>query len=235
MKTEELKPIDTSKYKITETGQVLKMSKEDIMNKISFALKDPILQMGFEVICSKLSRLEKENAELDCQMNRNKSCYSCANATDRCFRNEIGCPCEKYKSYKDENAEMKAQIKLLTEKVGFWEEQTKLKEAQIEEYDRLNMFDIARTDELREKAQKQLNKAKEIIKDYMTIAKGSHTTVCGVPEENRTIYALKLNEEAEQFLNDEMEKSIESSVDHIIEQNKKKETNLSPDYFLGGW
>ena len=40
------------------------MSKEDMMNKISFALKDPILQMGFEVICSKLSRLEKENAEL---------------------------------------------------------------------------------------------------------------------------------------------------------------------------
>ena len=39
------------------------MSKEDVMNKISFALKDPILQMGFEVICSKLSRLEKENAE----------------------------------------------------------------------------------------------------------------------------------------------------------------------------
>ena len=209
------------------------MTKDEMKDKISMALKDPILQMGFEVICSKLSRLEKENAELDCQMNRNKSCYSCANTTDRCFRNEIGCPCEKYKSYKDENAEMKAQIKLLTEKVGFWEEQTKLKEAQIEEYDRLNMFDIARTDELREKAQKQLNKAKEIIKDYMTIAKGSHTTVCGVPEENRTIYALKLNEEAEQFLN-EVEKPIESSVDHIIEQNEK-EVGLNPDYFLGGW
>lgn len=40
------------------------MSKEDMMNKISFALKDPVLQMGFEVICSKLSRLEKENVEL---------------------------------------------------------------------------------------------------------------------------------------------------------------------------
>ena len=84
------------------------MSKEDMMNKISFALKDPILQMGFEVICSKLSRLENENAEM----------------------------------------------------------------------------------------KEQLTKAKEIIKDYMTIAKGSHTTVCGVPEENRTIYVLKLNEEA---------------------------------------
>ena len=46
----------------------------------------------------------------------------------------------------------------------------------------------------------QLTKAKEIIKDYLTIVKGSHTTVCGVPEENRTIYVLKLNEEAEQFI-----------------------------------
>ena len=46
----------------------------------------------------------------------------------------------------------------------------------------------------------QLTKAKEIIKDYLTIAKGSHTTVCGVPEENRTINVLKLNEEAEQFI-----------------------------------
>lgn len=40
------------------------MSKEDIMNRISFALKDPVLQMGFEVICSKLARLEKEKCEL---------------------------------------------------------------------------------------------------------------------------------------------------------------------------
>ena len=94
------------------------MSKEDMINKISFALKDPILQMGFEVICSKLSRLENENAEM----------------------------------------------------------------------------------------KEQLIKAKEIIKDYLTIAKGSHSTVCGVPEENRTIYVLKLNEEAEQFLNGEVEK-----------------------------
>ena len=55
-------------------------------------------------------------------------------------------------------------------------------------------------------ARKELTKAKEIIKDYTTIAKGSHSTVCGVPEENRTIYVLKLNEEAEQFLNGEVEK-----------------------------
>ena len=53
-----------------------------------------IIQGKGEVI----QELEKENAELDCQMNRNKYCYSCVNATDRCFKNEIGCPCEKYKS-----------------------------------------------------------------------------------------------------------------------------------------
>ena len=143
-------------------GALLKCAEE---NENKFTLTGHIVVSSLcKSAVERIEELEKENAELDCQMNRNKSCYSCANATDRCFRNEIGCPCEKYKSYKDENAEMKAQIKLLTEKVGFWEEQTKLKEAQIEEYDRLNMFDIARTDELREKAQKQLNKAKEIIK-----------------------------------------------------------------------
>lgn len=51
----------------------------------------------------------------------------------------------------------------------------------------------------------QLTKAKEIIKDYLTIAKGSHTTLCGVPEEGRTIHVLKLNEKAEEFLNSEVE------------------------------
>ena len=138
-----------------------------------------------------IKELKKENAELDCQMNRNKFCYSCANATDRCFRNEIGCPCEKYKSYKDEITERKAQIKLLTEKVGFWEEQTKLKKAQIEEYDRLNMFDIARTDELREKAQKQLTKAKELIEEL-----ASSLSVVGECEEEE----CELLNRAEQFL-----------------------------------
>ena len=86
------------------------MTKDEMKDKISMALKDPILQQGFEVICSKLSRLEKENAELTCKMKRNTFCYSCVNAIERCFRNEIGCPCEKYKSYKDENAELKEQI-----------------------------------------------------------------------------------------------------------------------------
>lgn len=63
----------------------------------------------------RIAELERKNAELDCQVNRNKYCYSCANATDRCFRNEIGCLCEKYKSYKDENAKLKEENKFLKE------------------------------------------------------------------------------------------------------------------------
>ena len=141
MTKDELAPIDTSKYKITETGQVLKMTKEENENemikdemkdKISFALKDQILQQGFEIICENLAELEKENAELKEQCLILADCNTCHST------------CSEIK--------------------------------------------------------KQLTKAKEISKDYLTIAKGSHTTVCGVPEENRTIYVLKLNKEAEQFL-----------------------------------
>ena len=38
--------------------------KDEMKNRISFALKDPILQQGFEIICKNLAELEKENAEL---------------------------------------------------------------------------------------------------------------------------------------------------------------------------
>ena len=142
MTKEELKPIDTSKYKIIETGQVLKMTKDEIKDKISMALKDPILQQGFEIIC-------KENAELDCQMNRNKYCHSCVNATDRCFRKEIGCPCEKYKSYKDENAELKDKLEVL----------------------------IAVGNTCTKGLNKQLTKAKEILRKFLDVKSIEETCV----------------------------------------------------------
>ena len=117
------------------------MTKDEMKDKISMTLKDPVLQQGFEIICKNLAEFEKENAELKEQCLILADCNTC------------------HSTCKNENVEMK----------------------------------------------KQLTKAKEIIKDYMTIAKGSHTTVCGVSEENRTINVLKLNKEAEQFLNSEVE------------------------------
>lgn len=39
-------------------------AKEELKDKISMALKDPILQQGFEIICKNLAELEKEKCEL---------------------------------------------------------------------------------------------------------------------------------------------------------------------------
>ena len=69
------------------------MTKDEMKDKISMALKDPILQMGFEVICSKLSRLEKENAELKEQIEKMKCCENC-----RYYSRTYG-HCYSYDSY----------------------------------------------------------------------------------------------------------------------------------------
>ena len=46
------------------------MTKDEMKDKISMALKDPILQQGLEVIC-------KENAELKEQIEKMKCCENC--------------------------------------------------------------------------------------------------------------------------------------------------------------
>ena len=46
------------------------MTKDEMKDKISMALKDPILQQGFEVIC-------KENSELKEQIKQMKCCENC--------------------------------------------------------------------------------------------------------------------------------------------------------------
>ena len=42
--------------------------KDEMKNRISLALKDPILQQGFEIICKENAELEKENEALKGQM-----------------------------------------------------------------------------------------------------------------------------------------------------------------------
>ena len=44
------------------------MTKDEIKNRISMALKDPILQQGFEIIC-------KENAELNKKLSKAEADY----------------------------------------------------------------------------------------------------------------------------------------------------------------
>lgn len=40
------------------------MTKDEMKNRISMALKDSILQQGFEIICKENSELEKRNEQL---------------------------------------------------------------------------------------------------------------------------------------------------------------------------
>lgn len=111
------------------------------------------LQCGKKNYEKDISKLEKENAELK---KDNTELEDIRAQQVRIINNDT----VRIERLKKEIAELKTQIKLLTEKSVFWEEQTKLKEAQIEEYDRLNMFDIARTDELKQ----QIEELQLIIK-----------------------------------------------------------------------
>ena len=52
------------------------------------ALKDPVLQQGFEIICKNLAELERENAELKEKISVLLSCKNCP-------ENKGGWGCEK--------------------------------------------------------------------------------------------------------------------------------------------
>ena len=68
------------------------MTKDEMKDKISMALKDPVLQQGFEIICKNLAELEKENAELKEQCLILADCNTC------------------HSTCKNENVEMKKQL-----------------------------------------------------------------------------------------------------------------------------
>lgn len=74
------------------------MIKDEMKNKISMALKDPILQQGFEIIC-------KENAQLKCE------CRRCVYSDSPCILSDYGKDkngiCDHFKDVLDEIAELK--------------------------------------------------------------------------------------------------------------------------------
>lgn len=52
-------------------------TKDEIKNRISMALKSPVLQQGFEIICRENDKLEKENGKLKAQIEKMKCCQNC--------------------------------------------------------------------------------------------------------------------------------------------------------------
>lgn len=58
---------EMERFNISQDEKCVSVEKEklnDLMNKISFALKDATLAQGFEIICKRIAELEKENEEL---------------------------------------------------------------------------------------------------------------------------------------------------------------------------
>ena len=104
------------------------MTKDEMKDKISMALKDPVLQQGFEIICKNLAELERENAELKEKISILLSCKNCP-------ENKGGWVCEKeydnkcltqkivyIKELKEENAQYEKDL------INFNENLTKAKE-----------------------------------------------------------------------------------------------------------
>ena len=57
--------------------------KDEIKTRISMALKDPILQQGFEIICKRIAELKKENEDLKEKLNV-RSCQNCKHNNKSC-------------------------------------------------------------------------------------------------------------------------------------------------------
>lgn len=133
------------------------MGKEEMKNKISMALKDPVLQIGFEIICKNLSELEKENEKLKKRCDNYEETISKMErvACDICKETEKD---RVLAELKKENAELKAEYGVLSCSVG--------------DFDKLQ-------DKLEEEQRKnnglsdQLTKAKELLNEFMRISKAS--------------------------------------------------------------
>lgn len=61
-KTEELRVIAWKEIVLPK--EIKEMTKDEMKDKISMALKDTVLQQGFEIICKENAELEKEKCEL---------------------------------------------------------------------------------------------------------------------------------------------------------------------------
>ena len=118
--------------------------KDEMKDRISLALKDPILQQGFEIICKNLAELEKENKTVSRKANKAIADKLLITAKYNEVLNDLNQENDKVQK---ENAELK------TDNVEWEKASDKWKS-------------------LYESTNNQLTTAKEIIKDLLSLCEG---------------------------------------------------------------
>lgn len=123
--------------------------KDEMKNRISLALKDPILQQGFEIICKNLAELEKENKTVSRKANKAIADKLLITAKYNEVLNDLNQENDKVQK---ENAELKEIID--------------------NDVDKKIYVQLAKKAELADVQKEQLTTAKEIIKDLLSLCEG---------------------------------------------------------------
>ena len=205
------------------------MTKDEMKNRISMALKDPILQQGFEIICKNLAELEQENnklldvinnqdvkiADLEKQIEKMKEEHKQSelglDISNSSAREELN---EKIEVLEQENAELKAELDAIDKagehvrqqindafrnKKPYWELEKENAELKETIADIEKNFRICESNA--DTYYDQLTKAKEIIKTFLQLRNGNVLDCCKDKEcPCENPLCETINEKAEQFL-----------------------------------
>ena len=156
------------------------MTWDEMKNKISLALKDPILQQGFEIICKELNQERKLNAEIKARFVKCNTCTDEMKSKCLMFSENL---CE------GERCEELVDLMSLISKSELEKENAELKE-------KLGIYQKGMFDEI-EKRDINLTKAKEIIKKLLHSLKNEGSDYTFALESTHPVLA-----EAEQFLSE---------------------------------
>ena len=191
--------------------------KVEMKNKISMALKDPILQQGFEIICKELEAEKKLNAEIKARFVKCNTCTDEMKSKCLMFSESLcqGERCEELvdlmgliskselekenAELKERNAELKGMYAHSAREAGTYKQFLEAKEKENAELKEKYVKNITDCDICDTYCNSQLTKAKEILREYIRIN-------LLPPIERNFDDEVKLFKQAEQFLNSEVEK-----------------------------
>ena len=172
--------------------------KDEMKNKISMALKDSVLQQGFENLCKNLAELKKENAELKEKISVLLSCKNCPENKggwvcvkeyeNKCLTQKI----EYIKELKEENAELEKEN---AELKGIKDIATLIRANND------TVITLMQLNNMLVSKNQQLTKAKEIIKKFSEFVNNEVEFDPEHPQEHTDLWN-ELCEKAEQFISE---------------------------------